>query len=160
MSPHVDALAPSGLSFAEHRARRSAAAVGVSPASSTAFTFAPLSSSATHAGLCPFTAAQCSGVLPHESLESTAATPEPIDEPFAFPRDFFRPFAPPVVEGTCTPSMASATREMTLEGAPALAATCSAVCPSSSATDAAPPLSKISVSSDGGPLAAAIVNAL
>ena len=159
MSPHVDALAPSGLSFAEQRARRSAAAVGVSPASSTAFTFAPLSSSATHAGLCPFTAAQCSGVLPHESLESTAATPEPM-EPRAFPRDFFRPFAPPVVEGTCTPSMASATREMTLEGAPALAATCSAVCPSSSATDAAPPLSKISVSSDGGPLAAAIVNAL
>ena len=58
MSPQVDALAPSGLSLAEQSARRSAASVGVSPASSTALELAPASSKATHAALCPLTAAQ------------------------------------------------------------------------------------------------------
>ena len=58
MSPNALALAPSGRSAAPHRARRSAASTGVSPASSRAETSAPSPASALTASPAPFTAAQ------------------------------------------------------------------------------------------------------
>ena len=140
MSPHTEALAPSGRSFAEHSARRSAAPNGVSPASSTSTALAPWANSAAAVERCPFTAAQCSGVRPQASRHPTIGVLVVVTPP-AFPGRL--PLAPPPVglppvtpEGN-TPLEASTMKSMTLVDAPARAATCSALCLSSSVVPSA-----------------------
>ena len=105
----VDARAPSGLSLDAHNALRSAASTGVSPASSFAVADAPRADNAAAAPRWPLTAAQCNGERPHASRRSVALATTP-------------PFA----------SHASNKKSIVLADAPARAATCKALCPSSS----------------------------
>ena len=114
MSPHVDARAPSGLSLDAHSALRSAASTGVSPASSFADADAPRATNAAAAPLWPLTAAQCNGVRPHASRRSVALAPPP-------------PLA----------SHASTKKSIVFADAPERAATCNALCPSSSTATSA-----------------------
>ena len=85
MSPHVDGRPPTGLSCAEHSARRSAMSSAVSPNWSLKLISMPFSSKHLHTFRCPDTDAQCNAVRFHRS---SAFTPNVLAN-FFLPLDVF-----------------------------------------------------------------------